>query len=248
MHFTRSAIGILALSLSSNIAQAQLLDLGFSPITSNNTENIADQLSASAYDKSQALTDFGTGFSQINTMKDHSSDNSGITEVLFTFSNNVGIESSISEIYFDDGTIFDQTDIINSMSGSTAFSGGTIKPGELPSGNNLSPAFVATAGFGIDAQGNPNKGVSSSTDMVGIIIQLQNDVTFTDLQDALVEGTLRLGLHVRSIGSAGGSDSFVNNPLNLSNSASAVPLPAAAWLFGPALLAVAGNIRRKKSV
>lgn len=127
MHFTRSAIGILALSLSSNIAQAQLLDLGFSPITSNNTENIADQLSASAYDKSQALTDFGTGFSQINTMKDHSSDNSGITEVLFTFSNNVGIESSISEIYFDDGTIFDQTDIINSMSGSTAFSGGTIK-------------------------------------------------------------------------------------------------------------------------
>jgi hypothetical protein len=54
----------------------------------------------------------------------------------------------------------------------------------------------------------------------------------------LDSGALRLGLHVQSIGTKGGSESFVNSPPN------AVPLPAAGWLFGTALVGLMG-LRRK---
>lgn len=60
-----------------------------------------------------------------------------------------------------------------------------------------------------------------------------------DLLAALNSGMVKAGLHIRSISPTDGSDSYVNggNP---------VPLPAAAWLFGSALLGFIGfSVRRR---
>ena len=67
--------------------------------------------------------------------------------------------------------------------------------------------------------------------------------TFADLISALNTGELRLGLHVRSIdfgvtgptGSTGSSESYV----------STVPLPAAVWMLGSALIGLIGFSRRQ---
>lgn len=227
------AAGVLAFFLSFNVAQAQLMGLGFYNISSNGHENIENQLGAQVRDQSQALSDF--------------SESINANEALFTFTNSADINSNIGEIYFDDGTIFSQTRIINSLGGFTNYTNGVnngIKPGNLPGGSTINPAFEATAHFGADTQGNANNGVNASNDIVGIVIQLQSGLGFSNLQQALIDGTLRLGLHVRSIGDAGFSDSFVNNPFSAAPT-SAVPIPAAMWLFGPALLALTGVIRRK---
>ena len=235
MKLAYSAPVILALSLTANIVQAQMLDLSFHNITNNNIENIENQLGASVYDKDQAMTDFSA---EIAT-----------DEVLFTFTNTAGTNSNLSEVFFDDGTIFSQTSILNSLGGYTHFSDGGkngINPGNLPGGNTITPVFEATADFGADTQGNAKNGVNSSDDILGIIIKLQSGLGFNELQQSLVDGTLRLGSHVRSIGAAGGSDSFINNPFNDAVlDPSLVPIPAAMWLFGPALLALPGVIRRK---
>jgi len=232
----------LAFALNSSVTQAQMMGLDFYRVTGNASENIASQLGAQVRDTAQAQTDFSGYADEDNYLADMAGN-----EVLFTFTNTSLIASTISEIYFDDGTIFDQTHILNNLGGFTKYTDGGnngVNPGNLPSGNNVTPIFEATADFGADTTGKKNNGVNASNDIVGIIIQLQSGVGFTELQYALADGTLRLGLHVSSIGEGSDSDAFVNNPLVLSAPASPVPLPAAAWLFGPALL-VAARKRRK---
>ena len=93
------AVIVLSGMLMSGQAYANYADYGFYRVTANNPENVADQFNVRVWDDSQANAEFGfTGPNQINC-----------NEVLFTFTNNVGIASSISEIYFDDGTIISQS-------------------------------------------------------------------------------------------------------------------------------------------
>jgi len=229
----------LAFALNSSVTQAQMMGLDFYNITNKASVDIASQLGAQVRDKDQALNDFSQTIAS--------------DEVLFTFTNDVssGYSSNIAEIYFDDGTIFSQVSILNDLGGTTNYSGG-MKPKDLPGGgngngknidtSNVDPVFDATAGFGADT-GNESDGINASNDILGIVIKLQADLGFNHLQVALANGELRLGLHVISIDN-GLSDSFVNNPFALASAVNPVPLPAAAWLFGPALL-VAARKRRK---
>ena len=53
-----------------------------------------------------------------------------------------------------------------------------------------------------------------------------------------VTGGLRIGIHLQGIGENGGSESLVNGPV--------VPVPAAAWLFGSALIGLAGLKRKQR--
>ena len=241
------ASALLVLTLNSSSTQAQMLGLSFQRITTNASIDISAQLSAQVRDREQALSDFSnfTDQDSLSSITDN--------EVLFTFSNNtdLGSISNIGEIYFDDGTIFSQTRINNSLGGFTKYTDGGkngVNPDDLPGGNSMSPTFVATADFGADTQGNPDNGVNTSDDIVGIVIQLLPDLGFTELTTALVDGTLRLGLHVRSIGGSSSSDSFVNNPFEIASAqTSTVPLPAAFWFFGPALLVLTRVVKRNAS-
>ncbi len=176
--------------------KADTIDVSFFRVSANAPENVASQFAATIYDNTEANSTFSTSL------------NSG--QILIAFTNAVGIDSAISEVYIDDGTIVGQSAVLNSLGGFTQFTGGGANPGNLPEGNTLSPPFVATSAFSADAVGNPSRGVDANDDILGIVYDLLPGLSLTDVQTALDDGTLRIGMHVRSIGSQGQSDSFVN--------------------------------------
>ncbi len=167
--------------------------------------------------------------------------NSMSNKVRFSFGNNVGVQSSISEIYFDDGTLLGISELINDDD-FTDFVPGEGSPGNLPGGENLVPPFETTAGFLADAQGNPSNGVDKAGELVHIIFNLIDDQDYADVLNAIelagAEGGLRMGLHVRSIGDNEDSASYVNIPNII------VPTPSAA-LGGLALMGLALCARRR---
>jgi hypothetical protein len=140
------------------------------------------------------------------------------TSVSFYFHNSGPIASAVSEIYFDDGTLLSLSSVINSVVGTTGFNNdGSANPDNLPAGNSITPPFAASAGFSTDAQGNPSLGLNPGETMA-MVFALQTGRTYTDTIAALNTGVnaptgvndLRIGLHVRAIGTEGNSDSFVS--------------------------------------
>ena len=141
------------------------------------------------------------------------------TQASFTFLNNVGIAASITDVYFDDGSLLGIASI--SSSAGVSFSP-DANPANLPGGNCCS----FDASFSADSdEPPPANGVNSSTDWLTIIFNLVAGMTFEDTIAALISGDLRLGMHVQAIGTSGQSDGFINNPLD------PVPLPAGLLLF-----------------
>jgi len=104
-------VTLLALLLTPLSIQALPIDVGFQRITNNNVENVAGQLGLQIMDSADALSAFG------ETIDDD--------QILMIFTNNVGITSSISEIYIDDGTIFARSEVLNSLGGFTEFTNGS---------------------------------------------------------------------------------------------------------------------------
>lgn len=201
-------VGLLCLPI-----YAQAYDYGFYRITSNNTENVASQL-----------------FFDVDPV--------GTSQVAFTFFNVGSIPSSLTEIYFDDGTLLGIASISDSGDGvSYVLGNGKV----LPGGNNATPPFEVTQGFVADPRPpvSPN-GVANFTgtgtqEWVKITFDLKDGKNYNDTISALADGSLRAGVHVQSIGAASGSDSFVNS----------VPEPASLLLLGFGLVGLAGVGVRK---
>ena len=181
----RALLGAAAMLLMATSASAT--QFTFTNITNNGNTDISGQLTVDV----TAGTVAGT--------------------VDFLFKNNVGIASSVAEIYFDDGTLLGISSVTNGTG--TNFTGGSANPGDLPGGNTLATPFVTTAGFLAESSGANANGINAATESVTITFTLINGKTFADTIAALEGGVdLRIGLHVRSIGTTGGSDSYVNNP------------------------------------
>ena len=227
--------------LTSSYSMASPISLGFERITGNNVENIASQLQAQVFNSTDAQS-----FLNQTIASD---------QILFTFANSAQIASNIAAVYFDDSSLFaSQTSILNSLSGFTQFSAiswtkpnGDIKNVVLPGGNASPYHFEPTPLFGAHTDpGSPSLGVNTGTDLLGIVIQFKPSTLFNDVIAALMNDSLRIGLHVRSIGSNGESDSFVNNTLLPGNGGvTAVPLPTTVWLFLSGLIGVLGLQPRK---
>ena len=163
----------------------------------------------------------------------------GNDQVLFTFYNDIGIRSSICDIYFDDnsGSLSGIANIINEPG--VRFDD-PARPRNLPGGR----WYGFYANFSADS--NPpvkHNGINSASESLGILFNLSDNKTFADVINALANQDLRIGLHVQAIGycCCDASDSYINNP---GDPPFVTPVPGAV-ILGMLGMTVAGVKLRK---
>jgi len=144
-------------------------------------------------------------------------------QVNFGFTNIGPAASSITDVYFDDGTLLGIASIINAP-GLVEFSQ-LATPPDLPGGNLAVPPFVTTLGFSADSDPPVQPLGVNPGESLGIIFNLQPGGTFADVVDELESGVLRIGIHVQGF-SSGGSESFINDGTTV------IPAPGALILGG----------------
>lgn len=225
----RAAVGMLC-GVAALAAEAVTLD--FQCVTFNAPANCALGESLLSVD----VTEYGAG------------------QVLFRFDMaplGVNEAPNVSQVYFDNGapgsgallsiaTLIDVDDGPADMShAGVDFSLGASPP-NLPGGNTLSPAFVVTPGFlaGADTP-KPQERAIDQGEWLGVVFNLQAGYGFADVLAELAGGELRIGVHMTSFAD-GGSESLVTTP-------TAVPVPAALWLFGSGLVGLTMVGRRRSA-
>jgi hypothetical protein len=218
------ALAASALALAPGAARASFT-YGFTDITSN--ADPGTQYTMTAYGAGESF-DFGAGGSGLVTV--------GAGQVLFVFQNSLSVfnPSSITQVYFQDGTLLSLGNVYET-SGVSYHTPAT--PGNLPGGNSLDPAFKTTQQWSADPNPpvEPN-GVDNTSEAVGILFNLKTNpgtglpYTLDDVNNALVEGFndptavwttngsdvpggplgLRVGIHVQGYSNLQ-SQAFVNN-------------------------------------
>jgi hypothetical protein len=181
------------------------LTLAFQAITSNNPSSVAD----GEANLRMEVIDLGSSL--------------GSNHARFRFTNN-SAASSLTDVYFDDGTLLGISQIASSSG--VNFSQGATPP-NLPGGNNMTPKFETTQGFLADSDAPVSPNGVQHGEWLAIDFQLLPGKTFLDLLDSLALPAggewLRVGLHVQSF--AGGfSESFVNES-EFSYVVSSIPEP-----------------------
>ena len=165
--------------------------------------------------------------------------NIGTSQVLFTFFNDVGINSGIGGVFFDDRTSLLSNIIVSKNTDPIPYTSLGVDfeipngNGAFPQGNNLNPAFEVT--FKATKYNSESNSIDHSGEYLGILF----NGSLAAVLGAINDGNLRVGLHVQSIeGSCGSdSDSYINTRTT-------VPVPGAV-LLGMLGLAVAGSKLRK---
>ena len=186
---------------------------GFGNITHNGNEDLSDQL-----------------------WVDVLADNGG---VMFTFTNwdpvdLATIDSAITDVYFDDADPMLLAQITSfSYTGVVAFASPATPP-VLPGGSSITPAFVVD--FSADADSMTEAVDDGNVDSLTVHFALNSGFSYASVLHALNSGDLRIGLHVQSIGTRGGSDSYVNR----------VPEPGTILLLGFGLAGLYGYRLRKR--
>jgi len=145
----------------------------------------------------------------------------------FVFSNSGPNPSSITDIYFDDGStsifaaVIGLSDIDNSDPG-VAFSP-LATPGNLPGGNADPWNFSTTAGLSADSDAPAQPNGVNPGETVGITLDFVGGATFDDLLNEMATGDFRIGLHVQGFAN-GGSEAFITD------GPPTVPVPGALML------------------
>lgn len=152
--------------------------------------------------------------------------------VSFTFHNNGPAACSITDVYFDDGSLLGLAEIINGPG--VSFSRGASPP-NLPGGNTLDPPFVVTRCFLADSDPPVQPNGVNPGEYVVLVFDLLPGKTLADVLQDLISTGLRIGIHVQGYAS-GGSESFVNTePLCIDLDEDGFGDPASEWCDYPQL-------------
>ncbi len=172
----------------------------FTGVTNNNATNTA----AGAAQLTVDVSDAGTVVIGGNT----------VHRVAFKFLNNGPSAMSITDLYFDDGTLLGIASITNGPGVSFSVGG---SPPNLPGGNAIN--FHTSAGFLADSDPPVQANGVNPGEWVRVTFNLINGKTYSDTLAAMqlslnnpgvdMTNGLRIGIHVQGF-SGGGSESFVN--------------------------------------
>ena len=176
----------------------------------------------------------GVNANEVNVSNQLSLDVTQIgNSVDFNFINASGGEQTfVGAIYFDFLGANPFSSLTQTFStGTVSFTGITPSDQNFPEGNNID--------FNTDAEGDRNGSAANGINVGESLVLTGLLSSPADINALLQSGGLRVGLHLQGYES-GGSDSYVTTP----NGPSEVPLPAAAWLFGSALVGFAGFKRK----
>jgi hypothetical protein len=207
---TKLAAAIFAATVGTLAAtSAQVVVYTFSCITNN------------------SATDCGIGQAQLSM--DVTAYNSG---VLFEISNAGPLQSTIEQVFFDDGVLQGTTKQVFNPAGIDFTLDGN--PGNLPGGNSIVPQFVTS--FSFSAEPPPTGNGVNPGEEVGFWFY-KSGLTLNSVLADLNDGDLRVGLHVINYASRG-SESFVSTP--------AIPEPGTFGLLAAGLLGMLGVARRPK--
>jgi hypothetical protein len=213
-------VGLVAISLAVGLASGAAQAIGFTCISSDGPGDVECAIGEAQF--SATIADEGGG------------------QVSITFANSGPEPSIIADVYIDDdASVF--TSIASVENGTGVLFAVGAAPPDLPGGNTVIPPFAATAGLTADAEaptGTGGNGVDPG-ESFALILNLAAGMTFADVEAAIADGTLRLGIHGQGLGTSGDSESFVNGGGN-----EVVPEPTAALLFALGFTYVARRTRR----
>jgi PEP-CTERM motif-containing protein len=170
----------------------------------------------------------------------------GTDLILLSLRNDGPNACSITDVYFDNGgssscfdsivQLWDVDDYLLLLQGDTGvdFSLGANPP-DLPGGGLF--GFGATAGFTADSDSPTEANGVNPGEVLGIVIQLVPNKTWSDVLAAFESGTMRAGIHVQSFPD-GGSEAFITN--------GEIPEPTTMALLGAGVLSLAMRSRRRR--
>ncbi len=156
----------------------------------------------------------------------------GPGRAFFEFRNVGGNASSITDIYWQGGSLLALNCLIDSDDGDGGhvgvdFSPGA-SPGNLPGGNEAWPKFKADKGFLTDSDPPARPNGVDAGEWLSVCYTLTDGTSYEDVIAELTNGTMRIGMHVQGFDS-GGSESFISIPIG-----GHAPEPASAGILAMA--------------